>query len=197
MHILPGDEIIVKDTEIGRLGLCICSEIWAPELPRVLMLKGAQIILAPGRGTRTADRCRPTENWQIIARARAAENAVYLVMNQTMHEGAPSRGRTAIFGPEFPLGTLTSEGILIADFDLDRIDEIRNRYIDEEVLLPPRTDADLIHNRPGQVYDRRPELYGILAEPTEQAFNYKYYENGLDSYKEEYERVKRFNYWKG
>lgn len=195
MHVIPGEELIVADTEIGRLGLCICSEIWAPEIPRILMLKGAQIILAPGRGNRAPDRCRPTDNWQCIARARAAENAVYLVMNQTVHKGSGSRGRTAMFGPEFPLGTLKSEGILIEEFDLDRIDQIRNRYLDEEILSPPMTDDDLIYNRPGQVYDRRPELYGLLAQSMEQSFDYKYYEKGLDNYKEEYERVKHFNYW--
>ena len=196
-HIAPGDELMVIDTEIGKLGLCICSEIWAPEVPRVLMLKGAQIILAPGAGSPNPIRSRIRDNWHCIARARAIENTVYLVMNQTYHENIGGLGRTAMFGPEFPLGTLTSAGVLVSEFDLNRIDEIRNRYFDEEFVSAPKSEKDLFFSRPGQVYERRPELYSLLSKPTEQAFDYKYYEKGLDSYKKEDERVKNFDYWKG
>ena len=75
--------------------------------------------------------------------------------------------------------------------------QIRNRYFDEEICSAPNTEADLFFNRPGQVYDRRPELYGPLTEPREEAFDYYYYRRGLNAYKEEYERVKKFNYWRG
>ena len=192
-HVLPGEELLVVDTEIGRLGLCICSEIWAPEVPRVLTLKGAQIILAPGGGAPAPIRTRLRENWHCIARARAVENVIYIVMNQVYHESIGGLGRTAMFGPEFPLGTLTAAGVLTAEFNLDRINEIRNRYFDEEILSAPKSEKDLFYNRPGQIYDRRPELYGILSQPMEQTFDYAYYEKGLDQYKNEYERVKRFN----
>lgn len=193
-HVIPGDELLVVDTEIGKLGLCICSEIWAPEIPRILMLKGAQIILAPGGGAPFPIRTRLRDNWHRIASARAIENVLYVVMNQVYHESIGGLGRTAIFGPEFQLGTLTSPGVLVADFDLSRLDEIRNRYFDEEIVSMPQSEKDLFYNRPGQIYDRRPELYGLLAQKMEQTFDYKYYEKGLDSYKKEYQRVKRFKF---
>lgn len=191
-HIVPGDEFMVVDTELGKLGLCICSEIWAPEVPRILMLKGAQIILAPGGGAPTPIRTRLRDNWHCIARARAIENALYVVMNQVYHESIGGLGRTAMFGPEFPLGNLSAPGVLVADFDLKRLDEIRNRYFDEEIISLPMSEKDLFYNRPGQIYDRRPELYGLLALPMEQTYKYKYYEQGLETYQEEYERVKHF-----
>jgi len=103
-------------------------------------------------------------------------------------------GRTAMFGPEFQLGTLTSPGVLVADFDLARLDEIRNRYFDEEIISLPNSEKDLFYNRPGQIYDRRPELYGLLSHAIEQTFDYNYYEKDIDSYKEEYERVKQFKF---
>ncbi|KUO63057.1 MAG: hypothetical protein APF84_11050 [Gracilibacter sp. BRH_c7a] len=193
-HILPGDELLVIDTQIGKLGLCICSEIWAPEVPRMLMLKGAQIILAPGGGAPAPIRTRLRDNWHCLARARAIENTLYVVMNQVYHESMGGLGRTAMFGPEFQLGTLTSPGVLVADFDLARIDEIRNRYFDDEINSVPNSEKDLFYNRPGQVYDRRPELYGLLAQPIEQTFNYDYYKKDLESYKQEYERVKKFKF---
>jgi predicted amidohydrolase len=192
-HIIPGDELIVADTKIGMLGLCICSEIWAPEIPRILTLKGAEIILAPGGGAPGPVRSRLRENWHCIAFARAIENVVYVVMNQAYHANVGGIGRTAMFGPEFPLGKLTAPGVLVAEFDLDRIKEIRNRYFDEEIVSPPRSEKDLFFNRPGQIYDRRPELYRLLAQPMNETFDYRYYENGLESYKNEYERVKDFD----
>ena len=197
MHIAPGEELPVVDTEIGKIGLCICSEIWAPEVPRVLTLKGAQIILAPGGGAPVPIRSRIRENWHVIAAARAIENVVYVVMDQIYHESVGGLGRTAMFGPEKALGTLTTAGVLIAEFDLDRINEIRNRYFDEDICSAPNSERDLFYNRPGQVYDRRPELYGPLTEMREESFDYHYYKRGLDSYKEEYERVKDFDYWEG
>jgi len=197
MHIVPGEELPVVDTEIGRLGLCICSEIWAPEIPRVLTLKGAQIILAPGGGAPAPVRSRIRENWHVIAAARAIENVVYVVMNQAYHESIGGVGRTAMFGPERALGTLTTAGVLIAEFDLDRINQIRNRYFDEEIMSAPKTEADLFYNRPGQVYDRRPELYGPLTEHRDESFDYYYFKRGLDAYKDEYIRVKDFDYFKG
>ena len=115
-----------------------------------------------------------------------------MVMNQVYHESMGGLGRTAMFGPEFPLGTLTSPGVLVADFNLDRLEEIRNRYFDEEIISLPKSEKDLFFNRPGQIYDRRPELYGLLAQPIEQTFDYNYHEKGLDNYKQEYERVKHF-----
>ena len=196
MHIVPGEEFFVVDTEIGRLGLCICSEIWAPEIPRILLLKGAQIILAPGRGSPFKGSGSIRDNWHCIARARAIENVVYVVMNQVFYAENGGLGRAAMFGPEFPLGTLTTAGVLIAEFNLDRIDEIRNRYYDEEALSAPKSEKDVFYNRIGQVYERRPELYGLLTQPMKQSFNYKYYEKGLDTYKHEYERVKGLSYWK-
>jgi predicted amidohydrolase len=193
-HIVPGNELIVVDTEIGKLGLCICSEIWAPEVPRVLMLKGADIILAPGSGPPPSRplRSRLRDTWHAIAWARAAENLVYLVMNQTCFAKVGGLGRTAIFAPENKLATLTSPGVLVADLDLNRLPAIRNRYFDEEVLSPPQSEKDLFFARPGQIYDRRPELYSKLVEPIEQCFDYRYFDNDLESYKKEYERVKHF-----
>ena len=197
MHVTPGEELPVIATEIGKIGLCMCSEIWAPEIPRVLTLKGAEIILAPGGGAPAPIRSRLRDNWHIIAGARAIENVCYVVMNQIYHESTGGLGRTAVFGPEKALGALTTAGVLVAEFDLDRIWEIRNRYFDEEICSAPNSEKDLFFNRPGQIYDRRPELYGILVEKLDESFDYYYYKRGPDAYKEEFERVKGFNYWKG
>jgi len=49
-HVLPGDELITVDAPFGRIGLLICSELFVPELSRILTLRGADLIVAPGGG---------------------------------------------------------------------------------------------------------------------------------------------------
>src|SRR5215831_9518673 len=43
-HVLPGDELMAVDAPFGRIGLLICSELFVPELSRILMLRGADLI---------------------------------------------------------------------------------------------------------------------------------------------------------
>lgn len=44
LFFTPGDQYPVFDTEIGRIGLLICWDIWFPEVPRILTEQGADII---------------------------------------------------------------------------------------------------------------------------------------------------------
>ncbi|MEE9181123.1 MAG: carbon-nitrogen hydrolase family protein, partial [candidate division NC10 bacterium] len=123
-HILPGDEITVVETEIGRIGLQICSELWVPEISRIQMLKGADIIVAPFGGhfkvTHFKDK-QPT--WHCIARARAAENIVYVIVPQSIYDldlerheasGADATTTLIIAGPEKTIATSPPElGLVI------------------------------------------------------------------------------------
>ena len=62
----------VVDTELGRLAMVPCGEINVPEVARVLMMQGAEVILHPTNSPR-----RPTQEAAKIV--RAAENMVYIV----------------------------------------------------------------------------------------------------------------------
>lgn len=190
MHIVPGDEFKLVPTEIGHIGLLICSELFVPELSRTLMLMGADIILAPGGGVHGPTRSRSGETWRCVARARAAENLVYVLANQNVFR-TDQRGRTCIAGPEEMLAEVDEgEGVAYATLDLDRLAEIRGRYMDEEMLSPPAEGGAIFRCRPGQCHDRRPELYGKLIEPQPDAFDYHYYRRGPESYREEYARIR-------
>lgn len=46
-NIESGDDFPVFDTEIGRIGIALCSDFWIMEVPRILSLKGADIIIVP------------------------------------------------------------------------------------------------------------------------------------------------------
>lgn len=40
----PGDSLPVFETKIGRIGLLVCWDIWFPEVPRILVGQGADIL---------------------------------------------------------------------------------------------------------------------------------------------------------
>ena len=188
-HVLPGDELMTVDAPFGRIGLLICSELFVPELSRILMLREADLIVAPGGGVHGPTRTRLQETWRAVARARAAENLVYVVVNQNLFGGS-RQGRTCIASPESMLAQRDDAGIAFADLDPARLDALRSRYYDEEILSPPAASEQVFFCRPGQSHDRRPELYGELAQPQVDAFAYHYERRGLDTWRAEYEKIK-------
>jgi predicted amidohydrolase len=62
----------VVDTELGRLAMIACGELAVPEVARVLMLRGAEVILHP-----TNEQLSPAQEAAKIS--RPAENMVYLI----------------------------------------------------------------------------------------------------------------------
>lgn len=62
----------VAETPLGRLAIFPCGEVTVPELSRVFMLRGAEVLLHPHNGPVTA----PSE---AAKTCRAAENMCYLV----------------------------------------------------------------------------------------------------------------------
>lgn len=209
MHILPGDNRRgldpLKDirgvvgTPLGTIGIQICSEIFVPELSRIQMLLGARIILAPMNGWPGGEskyRCK--ETWHCIARARAAENLVFIIIPDIVYERPElnyfAKDQDAfgiIASPEKILAKRGDPGIMYAELDMGRLDWLRTRYFDEDNLSPPEgPDFDPIGCRPGQNHDRRPAFYQIITQPQPDAFNYFYFKDGLESYRKEFERVK-------
>lgn len=191
-HMLPGNEIVVVPTEIGNIGLQICSELYGPEITRIQMLMGADIIISPVNGQHQPTmRTRLTDTWRCIVRARAAENLLFVIVTQNIfYDGA--RGVGIIASPEGPLAQNEGIGIITATLDFERLHYLRTKYYDEDIVRPPDEDHDPIGCRVGQIHDRRPEMYSLLTAPQEDAFNYFYYKDGLDSYYVEYERIKKY-----
>ena len=188
-HVLAGDELMTVDAPFGRIGLLICSELFVPELSRILMLRGADLIVAPGGGVHGPTRTRLQNTWRAVARARAAENLVYVVVTQNLFGGS-RQGRACIASPEDMLAQRDDPGLLVADLDLARLAFLRSHYYDEEMLSPPALGDAIYGCRPGQSHDRRPELYGELVRDQPAAFNYHSERRGLDTWRAEYDRIK-------
>jgi hypothetical protein len=134
-------------------------------------------------------RTRLQDTWRAVARARAAENLVYVVVTQNLFDGS-RRGRSCIASPERMLAQRDDPGIAIAELDMARLDAIRSRYYDEEILSAPDRDDEIFFCRPGQSHDRRPELYRELVRPQPDAFTYHYERRGLETWRAEYEKIK-------
>src|SRR5262245_23503166 len=94
----------VFNTRIGRIGMLVCSELYAPELSRVLMLQGADIIAYPAGGA--INELLP--GWRTLVYARAIENLVFTVACQNLYGEEAGVGMVA--GPEGVLAQATGEG---------------------------------------------------------------------------------------
>jgi len=136
----------VFDTEFGKIGVLVCSEMFPPELSRILALKGAEIIFYPvGGGLYDLKR-----SFQTIVKARAVENLLYAATCSNIF-GVES-GVGLIAGPEEVIAVSPKPGVLVAEIDLERIRWLRET---DEVFGFPKQYKTL----PGVLKWRRPDLY--------------------------------------
>ena len=68
-----GEETVVVDTKLGKIGMTICYDGDFPELSRVLAINGSEII------TRPSAFLRSFEIWDVTNKARAYDNHVYVI----------------------------------------------------------------------------------------------------------------------
>jgi predicted amidohydrolase len=170
------DELSVVDMGWGKVGVVTCSEVFVPEVARVLALRGAELCLFP-TGL-LIDELGYTDNWRTLVRARAIENLMYTAVTvnlfppefakpyrQAPLEEAPSasgltRGIAMIASPECVLAQSEAPGILYADLDLERVRSLRST---EEELIVPAPYRTI----PGILGWRRPKVLGALTEEAE------------------------------
>ena len=122
----PGGEVVTADTAFGRVGLTICYDVRFPELYRALALAGARVVFVPSNFTERTGR----DHWEVLLRARAIENGVFVVAPATIGDGGGgfvAYGRSVVIDP---WGTVVAcapdtEGVTLATLDLDRIDAVR------------------------------------------------------------------------
>jgi predicted amidohydrolase len=129
-HSEPADEIVVSETAQGLgLGLTICYDLRFPELYRILALRGARIVAIPAAFTRVTGEA----HWEILLRARAIENQVFVIAPGQGRLPGPDRdsyGNSMIVDPwGAVLARAGGEGacFVAADLDLERQDEIREK----------------------------------------------------------------------
>jgi predicted amidohydrolase len=129
-HSEAADEIVLSETAQGLgLGLTICYDLRFPELYRILALRGARIVAIPAAFTRVTGEA----HWEILLRARAIENQVFVIAPGQGRLPGPDRdsyGNSMIVDPWGEvLARAGGEGacFVAADLDLARQDEIREK----------------------------------------------------------------------
>lgn len=128
-RLTGGQTVTVFDTPFGRVGTAICYDLRFPELFRLLMLKGADIIVVPSAFTYNTGKV----HWEVLLKARAIENLCYIVApNQVAVRlsGHRTYGHSMIVGPWGDvLGCLPENpGLIMADIDLAKMKQIRQNF---------------------------------------------------------------------
>jgi predicted amidohydrolase len=126
----PGEEIVVA--ELGSpldgvsVGMSVCYDLRFPELYRILAVRGARLITVPSAFTLHTGK----DHWEVLLRARAIENQVFVVAPNQIGEAPPhyhSYGRSMILDP---WGVVLAqapdeESFIVADLDLELQDRVR------------------------------------------------------------------------
>ena len=157
--VTPGAELVTVQVDLGKaapgdpagapapaapvtLGFTICYDLRFPELYRSLALRGAQVLCVPAAFTAYTG----AAHWEVLLRARAAENGCFAIAPGQVGEHLPGRecfGHSMIVDP---WGTVLAEvqdgvGFCVADLDLGRVAEVRAQ-------IP-------------SLQNRRPDTYGL------------------------------------
>ena len=125
-HEQAGTELVTAPFGGLIAGLSVCYDLRFPELFRILALRGARLIGIPSAFTTATGR----DHWEVLLRARAIENQVFVVAPNQFGKAAPhydSFGRSAIVDPwGVVLATAPDEECFVAaDLDLEAQDRVR------------------------------------------------------------------------
>ena len=125
-HEQAGVEIVSGPVGDQVLGLSVCYDLRFPELYRILAVRGARLIAVPSAFTLATGR----DHWQVLLRARAIENQVFVLAPNQVGEAPPhfsSYGRSAIVDPwGVVLATAPDEECFVAaDLDLAVQERVR------------------------------------------------------------------------
>jgi deaminated glutathione amidase len=125
---LPGAGPVVVDTPVGRLGLSICYDMRFPALFQALSGAGAMVLAVPAAFTVPTGQA----HWHTLLRARAIENACFLVAAaQTgWHEdGRATYGHSLVVDPwgRVLLDMGEDAGLGLAEIDAGVLGDVRAR----------------------------------------------------------------------
>jgi predicted amidohydrolase len=163
-NLTPGEDFFVADLDTPqgnvKVGAMICYDREFPESARILMLKGAEIILVPNA-------CPMEINRISQLRARAYENMVGIATVNYPGGHPDCNGHSTAFDgiayrPSEPGSRDTliieageREGIYIADFPVQEIREYRSREIHGNAYRRPRKYKLLLSERVEEPFIRK------------------------------------------
>lgn len=125
-RVVPGNEAVLMDTPVGRMGHTICYDLRFAHLYRDLAQAGAEILATPAAFTKKTGEV----HWHALTRARAIENGAYMLSPCSV---GPVPGGGAAYGHSLivdPWGGIVAEGgeapgVVLGEIDLARVSEAR------------------------------------------------------------------------
>ena len=146
-YFRPGYETPVFETELGKIGLTICYDVFFPEVSRALKLKGAQIIICI-----SASPAVRRNFFETLTAARAIENNTFVIYVNLVgiEEGLQFWGGSRIISPSGSIikkAKYNEEDFVVGEIDLDDIRHIA-------AFVPT-------------IRDLRPEIYQKLKDMAE------------------------------
>jgi len=146
-YFRPGYNLPIFETDIGKLGLIICYDVFFPETVRLLRLKGAQLIVCI-----SASPAVRRKFFETLTVARAIENTVFLAYVNLVgiEDGLQFWGGSRLISPN---GSIISQA----------------KYDDEDLVTEKISYSDLKRTETfvPTLRDLRPELFDSLKEQLE------------------------------
>lgn len=146
-YFRPGFQTPIFDTEIGKLGLIICYDVYFPEIVRVMRLKGAKLIVCI-----SASPSVRRGFFEVLTAARAMENAVFIAFTNLVgvEDGLQFWGGSRLIAPS---------GSVIA----------QAKHDEEDLIMAKINYSDLkrVEAFVPTLRDLRPELFTTLKEEAE------------------------------
>jgi predicted amidohydrolase len=146
-YFRPGYQTAAFQTDVGNIGLCICYDIFFPEVLRLIRLKGAQLIVCI-----SASPSVRRSYFETLTCARALENTAYLayVNLAGVQDGLQFWGGSRLVGPN---GDVLAKG----------------KYDEEDFV---QCEVDYSELRTAETFiptlrDLRPEFFDKLKEYSE------------------------------
>ena len=146
-YFRPGYHTAVFETELGKIGLIICYDVFFPEVSRLARLEGAQMIICISASPATR-----RNFFETLTVARAIENTIFFVYVNLVgvENGLQFWGGSRLIGPN---------GDVL----------VKAKYHEEDLIVREIDYADI---RPTEAFvplmkDLRPELFAELRELAE------------------------------
>ena len=140
-HYAPGQQPLIVDTSLGRIGVLICYDIRFPELVRYYFYQDTDLLAIPSQWPEAR-----TEHWRVLLRARAIENEMFVAgCNRTGVEGSLKNDENLLFPGDSriidPMGETIGAGTgedepVIAEVELRKVQSMRR-------ILPIHRDRRL------------------------------------------------------
>ncbi len=126
--LTAGNEYTIFDTPFAKIGVIICYDIRFPEFSRILVDKGAELIIVPAAFNMTTG----PAHWELSFRARALDNQVFYAgcaPARNIDSSYVSYANSIVTNPwgEVIAKANINEKILYADINFDFVEKIRNQ----------------------------------------------------------------------